>query len=1107
MPLVPVAGLVNGLAAALAAGLVFGLVSGLVGHEGQLYASRETACPVVSLARVTRPAPSRLQACLLAAAAVAGSVLLSPAVSVAADTSGTRTPLTVTIDTLAPSAIPRRGRVTLTGRITNRSQETWTALQAYLLTSPTPITSRAALDAAARTPADAQVGVRQAGAGLYQTVGDLAPGQSVRYRVSVRRKDLGISGQPGVYWVGVHVLGGTSGLRDSVADGRARTFMPLLPARGAAGAQRARTRMALLVPLREPVHRGAAGRLLGTPGWTAALGPDGRLDRLLRLSGQARGALTWVVDPALLDAVQSVAQDNPRLDLSPSGAPTGGPSSSPSENASGGPSGASDGSSPSTGSSPGPDGTVVGPVIGRSATAVRARRWLGEFRRQAPAHTVATVPYGDLDVASVLRSRLGSLYQRAVALSTQTLSGYGVTSVIPVVDPLNGSLPDEAVRRVDTQTPVVLGEAALPGAHAPLVVQDGRPPVVLTDASAGAGGPKPNPPYDALAVRQRLLSDAALHALSSDRGRPLAVSMPARWDPGAGWGRSRFFAGLRKPWLAMVDLQSVVATAPNGAGPGPGPLDYPQSDRAAEVPAANLRATLQLVRTGGVFGNLLTATNTVDDVLADAAMLGSSSNASADPARARSETTSTTDHARFQMAQVRIEGPPFVRRSRAPPVHPPWPPPPAGPGRPPSWSPRRPEVRAPGRAVASRAGPPRAGPGRPPRTSSGARAVVWGPRAGPARRPAGVVWAPHPPRHRGAGGAGGGGPRAPAAPAWAGGAPPPPAPGGPPPRWCPGTPPSRPAGGGRGSRPSMADGTDASILSSSAVMAAGTVVSRASGLVRNALLAAALGQAARRRVQHREHDPEHALHPAGRRRVQRRPGPAAGAGDEVDPDGGEAYTNRVITLAALFLAGVTVAAGGRRPVVMRLFLDGSFVTPGAGRAAPVGHRLRALLPAAGLLLRHVRAGRAGAQRPRPLRADDVGADRQQRHLGRGARCVPGLLGLGPATVAEKAGGGFSRGTEELLLGLGSTLGIAVQLLILVPFLRRAGFTFRPRFDFRGTGLGHTLRLGVWTVLFVVVNQVAYTVVVKIASAGSGTVAPPAGAGPARATPSTPTRSC
>ena len=89
----------------------------------------------------------------------------------------------------------------------------------------------------------------------------------------------------------------------------------------------------------------------------------------------------------------------------------------------------------------------------------------------------------------------------------------------------------------------------------------------------------------------------------------------------------------------------------------------------------------------------------------------------------------------------------------------------------------------------------------------------------------------------------------------------------------------------------------------------------------------------------------------------------------------------------------------------------------------------------------------------------------------------------PASVTDSVLGPFSSG-QEALLGLGSTLGIAVQLLVLLPFLRRAGYRYRPRFDFRGSGLGHTLRLGIWTVLFVIVNQVAYTVVVRIASSGT-----------------------
>ena len=58
------------------------------------------------------------------------------------------------------------------------------------------------------------------------------------------------------------------------------------------------------------------------------------------------------------------------------------------------------------------------------------------------------------------------------------------------------------------------------------------------------------------------------------------------------------------------------------------------------------------------------------------------------------------------------------------------------------------------------------------------------------------------------------------------------------------------------------------------------------------------------------------------------------------------------------------------------------------------------------------------------------------------------------------------------------------MLILLPYLAAAGVVLRPRFDFRGTGLGHTFRLGLWTVLFVVVNQIAYTVVVRLSTGGT-----------------------
>lgn len=68
-----------------------------------------------------------------------------------------------------------------------------------------------------------------------------------------------------------------------------------------------------------------------------------------------------------------------------------------------------------------------------------------------------------------------------------------------------------------------------------------------------------------------------------------------------------------------------------------------------------------------------------------------------------------------------------------------------------------------------------------------------------------------------------------------------------------------------------------------------------------------------------------------------------------------------------------------------------------------------------------------------------------------------------------------------LLGFGTTAGVALQALALVPFARAAGFRFRPRFDWRGTGLGRSVHAAKWTLLFVLANQVALTVVTNFAN--------------------------
>ena len=269
------------------------------------------------------------------------------------------------------------------------------------------------------------------------------------------------------------------------------------------------------------------------------------------------------------------------------------------------------------------------------------------------------------------------------------------------------------------------------------------------------------------------------------------------------------------------------------------------------------------------------------------------------------------------------------------------------------------------------------------------------------------------------------------------------------------------------------------ILRSSAVMAAGTVVSRISGFVRAALLAAALGAYLHADLFNIANTVPNMLYILL----------AGGVFNAVlvpqlvramkhDADGGEAYTNRIITLAALFLAGVTAVLVLAAPLLMRLFLSTDYFTPElAAQRESVIDFARYCLPQVFFYGMFVLVGQVLNARGRfgPMMWAPI-----TNNLVSIAVLVTYLFVFGPADDRDTSA---YTTAQEAFLGLGSTLGIALQLAVLVPYLRAAGFRYRPRFDFRGTGLGHTLRLGVWTVLFVVVNQIAYTVVVRLASNG------------------------
>ena len=211
-------------------------------------------------------------------------------------------PLAVTIDRLTPSALPRTGPIRVSGTVTNVDDETWTTINLYPFASVTPITSTAELAEAADTDTEAPVGERITDPARTTRIDELAPGETMQYSFAVPRKRIPAQ-DPGVYWFGVHALGANA---DSRARRHRRRSGPHVPAAGARPARPARSTPRWCCRSGTPCGHDADGRVADVPGWTTTLSSEGQL-RALTDFGVAAGdrPLTWLVDPAVTDAVTS----------------------------------------------------------------------------------------------------------------------------------------------------------------------------------------------------------------------------------------------------------------------------------------------------------------------------------------------------------------------------------------------------------------------------------------------------------------------------------------------------------------------------------------------------------------------------------------------------------------------------------------------------------------------------------------------------------------------------------------------------------------------------------------------------------------------------------
>jgi putative peptidoglycan lipid II flippase len=193
-----------------------------------------------------------------------------------------------------------------------------------------------------------------------------------------------------------------------------------------------------------------------------------------------------------------------------------------------------------------------------------------------------------------------------------------------------------------------------------------------------------------------------------------------------------------------------------------------------------------------------------------------------------------------------------------------------------------------------------------------------------------------------------------------------------------------------------------------------------------------------------------------------------------DADRGEAYTNRIMTAGLFGLGLITLVLTVAAPAIVWLYSAAGWKSPQLDAQYQSMIMLTYYcMPQIFFYGVHVMAGQV-------LNARDRFGPMMWAPIANNVVSIMVLLLYLIVFERTSTGAAFTTG-QQLLLGIGSTIGIAAQAAVLIPFLRAAGYRYRPRFDFKNTGLGKTFRLAKWTLGFVLVTQAALVVVSKLAS--------------------------
>ncbi len=283
-------------------------------------------------------------------------------------------------------------------------------------------------------------------------------------------------------------------------------------------------------------------------------------------------------------------------------------------------------------------------------------------------------------------------------------------------------------------------------------------------------------------------------------------------------------------------------------------------------------------------------------------------------------------------------------------------------------------------------------------------------------------------------------------------------------------PPGRPPGDGRGSG-SRPDVENVNVVRSSGVMALGTLASRGTGFLRTLVIAYVLGVGAVSTAYYNANTLPNAVYDLMLGGILTSVVvPLLVNAAKRDADGGEAYDQRMFTLATMALAALTLVATLAAALLVDLYAH-----------ALTGDERHLTVIFAFFFIPQIFFYGVSSLAGGVLNARGHFAAPMWTPVLNNVVVIAVLLLFVVVGGAGTSASTITSGQVELL-GFGTTLGIVVQTVALIPFLRRVGFRWHPRFDFRRNEVSEIMRMAAPLFGYIVTTQVSFLVVTNVANA-------------------------